>query len=162
MSNGGMFAYQLAAMHPEWFAAIAPVSAAIGGTSRSGDSYMIRAPARPVPVMMIHGRKDSYVLFDGGSSPVLHFPNHWKTSVADALTFWAAVDGCAPVPKVSEPVPGKLSRTDFVDCRDGSAVMLWEIEQGEHEWPTIEFPSPEGPITAAAAILDFFAEHRRE
>src|SRR6185437_10995847 len=36
MSNGGMLAYVLAAAHPEWFAGIAPVSAAIGGMTRDG------------------------------------------------------------------------------------------------------------------------------
>jgi poly(3-hydroxybutyrate) depolymerase len=72
MSNGGMLAYQFAAAHPEWFAVIAPVSAAIGGTSRSGERFVIAPPDRPVPVMIIHGRRDPYVLYDGGGSITAH------------------------------------------------------------------------------------------
>lgn len=162
MSNGGMLVYELAATHPDWFAAIAPVASAIGGTLRSGEGYLINAPGEPVPVMMLHGRKDSFVLFDGGASPVLHFPNHWKTSVADALSFWAAADGCAPEPQASEPVPGTLRRVEYPGCQAGSEVVLWEIEQGDHEWPAVNFPSPAGPISAAAEILRFFAAHSRE
>ena len=62
MSNGGMLAHQLAALHPEWFAAIAPVSAAIGGMTRSGQTYLFPMPALPVPVLIIHGLKDRLVL----------------------------------------------------------------------------------------------------
>jgi polyhydroxybutyrate depolymerase len=72
MSNGGMLTYQLAAARPRWFAAIAPVSAAIGGTSRSGERFVIAPPDRPVPVMIIHGRRDPYVLYDGGGSITAH------------------------------------------------------------------------------------------
>jgi polyhydroxybutyrate depolymerase len=72
MSNGGMLTYQLAAARPRWFAAIAPVSAAIGGTSRDGERFVIAPPDRPVPVMIIHGRRDPYVLYDGGGSITAH------------------------------------------------------------------------------------------
>src|SRR6266576_3041597 len=58
---GGMLSYQLAAAHPQWFAAIAAVSATVGGTSRNGNRFVIAAPDRPVPVMIIHGRKDPFV-----------------------------------------------------------------------------------------------------
>jgi len=162
MSNGGMFAYVLASAHPEWFAAIAPVSAAIGGTARSGKSYLIDVPGRPVPVMMIHGRKDPYVLFDGGSSGALGFANHWKLGIADALTFWVAADRCGPTPQVSEAAAGRLRRVAYGGCTDGSEVVLWEIADGEHNWPAnIAFPAPGGSRSTAAEIVAFFAAHRR-
>jgi polyhydroxybutyrate depolymerase len=164
MSNGGMLAYQLAAAHPEWFAAIAPVSAAIGGTSRSGERFVIAPPDRPVPVMIIHGRRDPYVLYDAGSSALLRYPQRSNMAVADALGLWRIADGCAAVPATSEPMPGQLRRIDYGACRDGSTVVLWEIEDGEHNWPQdVRFPAPDGTIRSAAEeILAFFAEHRRE
>jgi polyhydroxybutyrate depolymerase len=162
MSNGGMFAYQLAAAHPEWFAAIAPVSAAIGGTMRGGAGYLISVPSEPVPVMMMHGRMDAYVLYDGGSAPSLKFPNHWKTSVADDVSFWTAADSCPTTPAVSVSGGGELTRTAYAPCKDGSAVVLWTIADGEHAWPTdISFPSASGPRNAAAEIVSFFLAHRR-
>src|SRR5258708_34436744 len=111
MSNGGMLSYQLAAAHPEWFAAIAPVSATIGGTSRAGDRFVIAAPDRPVPVMIIHGLKDPFVLFEGGSSSLLRYPKRSNLGVAEALSFWTAADGCAAPPALSEPVPDRLRRS---------------------------------------------------
>jgi polyhydroxybutyrate depolymerase len=162
MSNGGMFAYVLASSHPEWFAAIAPVSAAIGGTARSGASYLIDVPPRPVPVMMMHGRKDPYVLFDGGSSGSLNFANHWKLGVADALSFWVAADRCPPTPQVSTAAAGRLRRIAYGGCQEGSEVVLWEITDGEHNWPaSIDWPASGGTRSAAAEIVAFFAAHQR-
>jgi polyhydroxybutyrate depolymerase len=164
MSNGGMLSYQLAAAHPEWFAAIAPVSATIGGTSRNGDRFVIAAPDRPVPVMIIHGRKDPFVLFDGGSSSPISFPKRSNMGVAEALSLWTAADGCAAAPALSEPAPGRLRRSVYSPCRDGDEIVLWEIEDGEHNWPAnVRFPAPDGaPRSAAAEILAFFASHNRE
>jgi polyhydroxybutyrate depolymerase len=165
MSNGAMLSYQLAAAHPERFAAIAAVSGAIGGTSRDGERFVIPPPARPVPVMIIHGRKDPYILFDGGTSTLLGYPKRSNMAVADALALWSEADGCAPEPQRTEPTPGKLARTLFTECRGGAAVMLWDIEEGDHNWPPSDmlFPAPGGMTRSAAAeILAFFAEHRRE
>jgi len=163
MSNGAMMSYQLAAAHPEWFAAIAPVAGTIGGMTREGKDYIIPMPKEKVPVMIIHGRKDPYVRFDGGSSSALKFPYRWKMSAADSLSFWAAVDGCDPMEVASEPVAGKLRRISYPNCQDGSEVVLWEIEDGEHNWPgeDVRFPAPDGKTRSAAAeILAFFAAHR--
>jgi polyhydroxybutyrate depolymerase len=164
MSNGGMLTYQLAAARPQWFAAIAPVSAAIGGTSRDGERFVIAPPDRPVPVMIIHGRRDPYVLYDGGSSTLLRYPKRSNMAVADALALWSAADRCPAAPTTSEPVPERLRRVDYGACRDGSTVILWEIEDGEHNWPQdVRFPAPGGATRSAAEeILAFFAEHRRE
>lgn len=163
MSNGGMFAYQLAAAHPAWFAAIAPVSATIGGIARSGASFLIGVPARPVPVMIIHGRKDRYVLYDGGSSGALKFPNHWKMSVADAVSFWVAADACPAAPELSEADAGRLRRIAYGGCAEGSEIVLWEIADGDHSWPAdVAFPAAGGTRTAAAEIVQFFAAHTRE
>jgi polyhydroxybutyrate depolymerase len=163
MSNGGMMSYQLAAAHPEWFAAIAPVSATIGGMMRNGEVFVIRAASRPVPVMIIHGRKDAYVMFNGGSSPRLSFPYRWKLSVADALSFWAAIDGCQSPPDESEAVAGVLERVAYRNCQGGSEIVAWEIEQGDHSWPDDLFPGPDGQKRSAAAeIMAFFAAHRSE
>jgi polyhydroxybutyrate depolymerase len=164
MSNGAMLSYQLAALHPRHFAAIAAVSGTIGGTSRDGERFEIPVPGRPVPVMIIHGRKDPFVLFDGGSSALVSYPKRSNMAVADALSFWSKADRCAPDPERSEPVPGRLRRVAFAECRGGSDVVLWEIEQGDHSWPASDmlFPAPGGGSRSAAdEILAFFAEHRR-
>jgi polyhydroxybutyrate depolymerase len=164
MSNGGMLTYQLAAAHPQWFAAIAPVSAAIGGTSRNGERFVIAPPDRPVPVMIIHGMRDPYVLHDGGSSAMLSYPKRSNMAVADAVSLWSTADGCTTEPVSSEPLRDRLRRLDYGNCRDGSTVVLWEIEDGEHNWPQdVRFPASDGGTRSAAEeILAFFAQHSRE
>ena len=164
MSNGGMLSYQLAAAHPEWLAAIAPVSATIGGTSRNGDRFVIPAPDRPMPVMIVHGRKDPFVLFEGGSSSPISFPKRSNMGVAEALSLWSAADGCAAPPALSEPAPGRLRRTIYDTCREGSGIVFWEIEDGEHNWPAdVRFPGPDGAQRSAAEeIVAFFAAHSRD
>ncbi len=162
MSNGGMFAYQLASAHPEWFAAIAPVSATIGGTMRDGQVYVIGVPKQPVSVEIIHGHKDGYVLFDGGASPNLKFPYRWNLSVADALSFWAAADNCPAAAQRDEPVPGELKRIAYRGCDGGSEIVMWEIVNGDHSWPGDIFPSASGTRSAADEIVSFFAAHGRE
>jgi polyhydroxybutyrate depolymerase len=165
MSNGGMLAYQLAAAHPDWLAAIAPVSATIGGTNRNGDTFVIEAPDRPMPVMIIHGRKDSFVLFEGGSSPMLNHPKRSNISVGEAMAFWAKNDECPAPPEETEPTPGRLRRVAYVGCRAGSQVVLWEIEDGDHNWPAadVRFSAADGSTRSAAAeILAFFAGFHRD
>jgi polyhydroxybutyrate depolymerase len=164
MSNGGIFAYRLASLRPEWFGAIAAVSSAVAGVARDGKAYIFDPPAQPVPVMIIHGRQDELVLYDGGSSPSLKFPNHWKISVADSLSFWTAADSCPVEPKTGDFAAGRLSLIDYRGCKDGSEVMLWTIEDGDHSWPApdVAFPGPDGPRSAAAEILAFFATHPRK
>jgi polyhydroxybutyrate depolymerase len=103
------------------------------------------------------------VLYDGGSSALVAYPERSNMAVADALAFWRAADGCAAKPATSEPVPNKLRHIDYGVCRDGSTVVLWEIEDGEHSWPQdVRFPAPGGTTRSAAEeILAFFAGHRR-
>ncbi len=166
MSNGGMLAYQLAASHPEWLAAVAPVSAAIGGTGRLGERYMMEAPHGPVPVMIIHGARDPLVRFAGGwSEPFRNFPPHWNTGVDDAVVAWRGIDGCLPRPDSSEPLAGKLRRSIYLNCRNDTSVIVWEIEDGGHNWPgtDVSFPAADGTLlTAAEEILAFFAVHEKE
>jgi polyhydroxybutyrate depolymerase len=162
MSNGGMLAYQLAARHPEWFAAVAAVSASIGGMTRAGGTYIIPLPKIPVPMMIIHGMQDEDILYNGGASQSLTYPNRWKMSVADAVSFWAAADGCKEPARESEPVPGVLTSTVYSSCKDDSQVRLWSLEFGKHAWPADVFPAKSGTRSASAEILAFFSQFRRK
>ncbi len=157
MSNGGMLTYVLAAVHPEWFLGIAPVSAAIGGMTRGGQTYLVPMPDRPVSVMIVHGMRDPLVLYEGGSSTALSFPNHWKLSVADALSFWATVDHCPNPPEICDIAAGALRSIGYTGCAASSTVRLWAIKDGDHAWPGDIFPAQDGSRSAAAEILAFFA-----
>jgi polyhydroxybutyrate depolymerase len=161
-SNGGMLSYRAAAEATERYAAVATVAAAIGGTTRFGEYYHIPAPKRPLPILIVHGRRDPYVLFDGGVSPVLGYPLRRNLAVADAWRFWAEADHCAGEPSRGEPDPGRLVRVNLAQCAAGTEITLWEITQGEHNWPgDVDFPREAGGETGgiAGVIFDFFQRH---
>jgi polyhydroxybutyrate depolymerase len=161
-SNGGMLSYRAAAETTERYAAVATVAAAIGGTTRFGEFYQISAPKRPLPILMVHGRRDPYVLFEGGVSPVLGYPLRRNLAVADAWRFWSEADHCAGEPSRGEPDPGRLVRVSLAHCAADTEITLWEITQGEHNWPgDIVFPREAAGETGnvAGVIFDFFQRH---
>jgi poly(3-hydroxybutyrate) depolymerase len=162
MSNGGMLVYQLAAMHPDWFAAIAPVSATIGGMTNKGETYVIPRPKLTMPVMIMHGTGDDIVQYNGGASPAVRLRYSWRMAVLDSFGFWSAVDRCRSPYVTTEPVPGVLDLTVSSDCEDGTEVRLWTIENGGHVWPGVIFPYKGGKRSAAAEILAFFSKYKRE
>jgi poly(3-hydroxybutyrate) depolymerase len=95
---------------------------------------------------------------------LIGYPKRSNMAVADALSLWSAADGCTAEPERSEPRPGRLRRIDYGDCRSGSTLVLWEIEDGEHNWPQdVRFPAPGGATRSAAEeILTFFARHSQQ
>src|SRR5260221_391027 len=136
---------------------IAPHGAQQDGAAPAAEKQVPAGAAVP-------GRKDPFVLFEGGSSSLISLSRRSNMGVAEALSFWTAADGCTTPPAVSEPAPGRLRRSISGPCRDGGEIVLWEIEDGEHNWPAnVRFPAPDGaPRTVAAEILAFFARHSRE
>ena len=96
---------------------------------------------------------------------MLRYPKRSNSSVAEAMAFWARVDECPAPTQETEAIPGRLRRVAYTGCRDGSQVVLWEIEDGDHSWPAtdVRFPTADGSTrTAAAEILAFFAGFHRE
>jgi polyhydroxybutyrate depolymerase len=164
MSNGAMLAYRAAAENSERYAAIATVAGAIGGTNRRGEFFQIPTPRYPVPLVIVHGRRDPYVLFDGGVSPVLGYPLRRNLAVIDALRFWADVDGCPGEPTPSATGRDNLVHTGWTNCAGGGEISLWEITDAEHWWPG-ETPFPRAAAgksgSFAGLLFSFFARHAR-
>jgi polyhydroxybutyrate depolymerase len=152
MSNGGMFAYRLACIRSERIAAIAPVAGAI----RPPECH----PARPVPVLHIHGLRDDVAPFRGGSR---WWSSYVAASVPDVVSEWGVRDGCAMTPfKVLEQ--GEVTCTGYPGCSAGSEVELCTVLGGGHTWPGARWDiGALGPATedlnATDAIWEFFARH---
>lgn len=153
VSNGGMLAYRIAAEHPERIDGFTVVAAAIGGTGRDGTPrYTIPIPDRPVPAMIVHGRKDPYVLYAGGVSSMLRIPGRRNASVAEALAFWAGANRCRDAGIPATAAPG-LSVTRPAGC--AAETVLWSYREGGHEW----FRQL-GKDSLAEAIWRFFAAQK--
>ncbi|WP_045878922.1 PHB depolymerase family esterase [Pseudofrankia sp. DC12] len=158
-SNGAMMTYRLGCALAGRIAAIAPVS---GALDLDGC-----APARPVPLLAIHGTADENVPYDGGkgSDEGKRFPSQKDRvdrSVADSVGFWVKNDGCPAAP--AEQRSGSLIRAAYRPCAGGAEVVLDTIVGGVHAWPggqkiRPKSGEPSDAINATAEIWAFFSAH---
>ncbi len=152
-SNGAILTYRLGCEMADQIAAIAPVSA----TQALEDKQACR-PSRPLPVIHFHGTDDKPNPYDGGLTPGgVQF-----ISVADAIQFWADLDGCPAEPQRSEA--GSIIHDVYAPCQAGTSVELYTIRGGGHAWPGGEAVSqrmgePNMEISATALIWEFFLAH---
>jgi polyhydroxybutyrate depolymerase len=158
MSNGGMMCYRLAAELSNRIAAVASVA----GSMAIDDCR----PARPVPVLHIHGTKDGLVLYNG---PDERTPSNLKFhSVDDTVRFWAKLDGCPPDPAI-EVLPHlkdqiSIRRTVYGPGTDGAEVILYSVEGGGHTWPGRDpelffLGKSTKNVSANDLIWEFFRKH---
>jgi len=162
LSNGAMLAYRYAATDPERVAAIAPVAGAIGGTAGADQPPIaIARPDRPVPVLIIHGMMDAYVLYRGGVSPNISIPGRFNLSVDDAVRFWRTADGCADAFAPHPSADGRVVVEDFTHCRARAEVRLIALTHGPHEWPLAIAQANGVEEPTAMVIWSFFHQHRR-
>jgi polyhydroxybutyrate depolymerase len=158
MSNGGFLSHRLGCELADRLAAIAPVAGVLGLSSEACQ------PARPVPVLDIHGTADPLVPYEGGvplvgwdTGGMIDFP-----SVAETVDAWRAIDGCGEASEVSYAV-GDATCTRWPACAGASEVVACVIDDGGHTWPG-GTPIPglgktSHDLDATAAMLDFFEAH---
>ncbi|MEM9016207.1 MAG: hypothetical protein AAGC68_04275, partial [Verrucomicrobiota bacterium] len=166
LSNGGIISYRLAAELSDQIAAIAPV----------GGPLMLDAihPSRPVAVIHFHGTGDRFAPFDGGygEGRVGRGVTDFR-SVEYSIRSWVVANECDGDPEV-ERLPDRIAdgtrviRKTWRNGRDGSEVVLIEIEGGGHTWPGIQ---PTGAaaflgvstedISANDLMWEFFEKHAR-
>ena len=134
-SNGGMMTYRMGGEHAEIFAAIAPVSAAIGGyASPESPYYQIPTPTQPLSVVHVHGRLDKNVLYDGGETQEGINKGRRDVSVNESIAFWVTQNNCSKTPIVEQSVNAKVILTKYVNGTDRSEVNLVTILNQNHYW----------------------------
>jgi polyhydroxybutyrate depolymerase len=152
-SGGARMASQLGCDASGMFAAIAPVSG-------------LRLPSpcpstRPVPVVSFHGTADPVDPYNGNGQ------KYWTYSVPVAAQRWAAHNGCAATPTVTQP-DGGVRLTSYGKCSGGSAVELYTITGEGHEWPggpklphsLVRSLGPQSTAVDANAVMwAFFVAH---
>ena len=156
MSNGAMMAHRLACEAADVFAGIA----AVAGT----DNTRSCTPQRPIPVLIIHARDDTMVLFDGGAGPDARRDASQVTaftSVPQTEARWAQRNGCgAPAVRVLDVAGAWCERRS--GCRDGATVELCVTDTGGHSWPGAEKvrrgkEASSQAISANDRMWDFFS-----
>jgi polyhydroxybutyrate depolymerase len=154
-SNGGGFTARLGCEMSDRLAAIAPVA---GGYASLGPCH----PARPVPVLEIHGTRDEVVPYGG-------MGDAGDGSVARFLGEWEQLDGCSG-PAHRTVVRG-VTRLEWDSCQGGSVVEHLRLAGTNHGWPggdtdaaglkdhPIPSEDPTG-VNAAEAVWDFLSRFR--
>ena len=155
LSNGGGMSFVLSCTLSDRIAAVGLVGAAhLAPWSWCTDR-------RPVPMISFHGTADRATPYDGGTSWVSAIPfppiRQWTSN-------WARRNGCAAKP-VEAAVAADVWRTQYVDCAEDAAVVLYTIRGGGHTWPG-GGDLPEwalGPVNrqvdASREMWAFFARH---
>lgn len=130
ISNGGFMVERMACEHAELFAAYAVIMATSPANYREECH-----PARPVPIMFIHGTADPVIAWDGFWTPV-----GATLSAPDSAELYASLDGCG------ESTVQQLPDLDLFDgttvsvrrwspCAGAAEVALYRIERGGHQSP---------------------------
>jgi poly(hydroxyalkanoate) depolymerase family esterase len=161
-SAGGSMAAVMAAAYPDLYAAAGVHSglayAAAGDLAsafaamRHGPSHAARPPARPLPLIVFHGDRDTTVAPANAVSLIDHVLA--AGSPGTALT---AVT-------TSGQVPGghAYTRTCYQDPGGPALAECWTIHQGGHAWsggvPHGSYTDPHGP-DASTEFIRFFQEH---
>lgn len=157
-SNGAMMCYRLASELSEEIAAVAIVGGSMNGKEK--------LPAKPVPMLIVHGLKDKHVPVKGGGGKLAKwgFDVHAKP-LNYAVDFWVNANGCSKQPKVQKN--GPVECKTFANGKDGSEVMLYTIDGYAHSWPggkkawlLANRPSPD--LSATDTCWEFFAKHARQ
>jgi len=111
MSNGGYMSHRLGCEASDVFAAVAPVSGAMGISPC--------APPRPVPVIGFHGLQDNLVPYSSGRNAI----NEWRT-----------INGCQDT--VTTIQYGESSYCEIYEvCDGGVKVGFCTLDPMGHCWP---------------------------
>ena len=157
MSNGGGMTYLLACELSDRIAAIGGVAGAYGYP------WELCNPSRPMPVIGFHGKNDSIVPYNGGSTDSGNF-EHVFPPVSEWASNWGKTNGCDENPETIPPI-GAVSGFRYTNCDGEAEVIFYTVEDGGHTWPGGE-PLPEWiagftnqDISATELMWAFFSKY---
>ena len=155
LSNGGGMAFVLSCTLSDRIAAVGMVASA------QMLPFDWCTDQRAVPMIAFHGTADRTVPFHGGKSWVVSSPfPDIPTWAAD----WARRNRCSPSPVESAPA-ADVTRVEYTECADNTAVVLYTVKGGGHSWPG-GGRLPEWLVGATSSSVDatsemwaFFRDH---
>jgi len=146
-SAGGFMAYRVACDMASRIAAVA----SIAGSMWWNDCV----PARPIPILEMHGTVDVNVPYDGGRST---YHNKLLPSVTSVIQQWVGLDGCTGNPVTSHGGIAQISVWNR--CKGGAVVQLDTIVGGHHTWFGSTFDPVPGEPDANTAVWSFLKQFR--
>lgn len=170
ISNGGAMAHRLACERSTVVAAIGPV-----GGGNQLEAVQGCSPARPVPVLQIHGTEDPCWRFgkddDMGKCEAQINAEKIHISAEETVEGWRARNGCSDefvdvdVDDAADDGASAVHRA-FSGCIDDAAVEVVIVDGGGHTWPNGKEYLPDSVIgrtttdfSANDVLWDFFQQH---
>jgi polyhydroxybutyrate depolymerase len=161
ISNGGMMTFAMECKDGALFAGVATIIANL-------PAELADCAPRSVPFVMVNGTADPIMPFAGGAVGLFHAGGQvWGTEPTAA--FLARTDGCAATP-TTQALPQRgpsngtsVTRLAWTDCKPGTSVTLYRVEDGGHTIPgqpppaAVVFGATNQDFSAADAIVDVFA-----
>ncbi len=161
-SNGGMLTHRIAATRGPEFAAYAVVSGTIGGEPNKKEAeWILPRPVEAVPILLIHGRADENVPYEGGRGP-RSVGDSSTISVARSVGLWVERNECASDPHSERSMNDQVLTETWSGCDNDADVVLMTIEPLMHQWPgplfseTLERDDALRGFDGAQAIWNFF------
>ncbi len=154
LSNGGGMSFALSCRMPDRFAAVGMVGAALLLPSSWCKS------TQPMPMIGIHGLRDTVAVYQGGSSWVAPYFGAFLPFGGD----WARRNRCASSAQDVEVRDG-VTKREYKECADDATVVLYTLRDGGHTWPGgAELPEFFAGKTvkdfdATAEMWRFFEQH---
>lgn len=101
-------------------------------------------PARPVPLLAVHGQADRVNPFEltDAARP------YWRMGVETAVQRWGSANGCGDGPRISA-VSDNIELRLWAPCNGSAEIRFYVISDGGHVWPD----------WAPETIWDFFEQH---
>jgi polyhydroxybutyrate depolymerase len=165
ISNGGIMTYRLGAELSDVFAAIAPVSAQIGGQATEQEEiWRIPIPENPVSVISFNGMNDTRVPYYGGRPADNDTHVYSWMSTNESIAFWIQYNHCNAFPQRNVSESGNVIIDTYEGGDQNTAVTLVTIVDGTHSWPGGQRgwkngDPPTQELNATDVIWDFFKEH---
>jgi len=155
-SRGGFLAYELAFRLSHRIAAIASVGGGI--SSLIAESYN---PIRPMPILHIHGTKDTWISISGSSVFL---------SADQALSIWTNFNNCVEtetttLPDLNTTDGCTVEKTTYTACCDNCDIVYYKVIDGGHTWPGAGPPgyaagSTNQDFKASVEIWNFFKNYK--
>jgi polyhydroxybutyrate depolymerase len=155
-SNGGMMAHAVACRLSHRVAAVGIVA----GTGVLDPAAC--GPAHPVSVIAIHGDQDPRVQYNGGTFPSRAGGQAYP-GIREVVAFWRDHNQAGTTVPV-QPVDTVAEVERYTGGIDGTEVVLYTVQGGNHSWPGgrrvfLFGQNPTPDFSATTALWEFFDQH---
>jgi polyhydroxybutyrate depolymerase len=112
-------------------------------------------PARPIPILEMHGTADANVPYDGGRST---YNGTVMPPVTKVIQQWLVLDGCTGSPVASRN--GITTTSLWKHCAGRAIVQLDTVIGGHHTWFGSTFDRVPGEPSANTVVWTFLKQFR--